>query len=273
MGYALIMFGVLLVMSVVMVTAVNYGIAKDSQVAPLRAENIYAEREMGKAQTELTINNTCLDGGGGYTGGNGINYVLWLTVKNNGSTVLNPNNLTLFYNLSYYTFSATTDVDSAVPFGNVLSPLINSTIKVSNIIIDVPDANYPLRLMLAASNGVKAIAPTAPNNFTGRSDDANTSYSFSWNPSTDDTGIGYYILYAFPNSPDSCPQQDYYRTFTIIPGNSTSSGMSKSLACEGNCPHTYFYLTAVDLDGNMGIQSVTLDCNPPQTGQPCNRKI
>ena len=36
MGYTLIMFGVLLVMSVVMVTAVNYGIAKDSQIAPIK---------------------------------------------------------------------------------------------------------------------------------------------------------------------------------------------------------------------------------------------
>jgi len=274
MGYAVIMFVILLLMAVTIALSANYGISKDSQEAPLLAENAYADRETEKAQSRLSIVNTCLQGDGGYTGkGGAVNYILWLNVFNNGSTVLNPNNSTIFYNLSYRVYTVTNNIGSSVPFGDVLMPLITSIVRVPNIYIGAPDANYQLRLMITASNGIKTIAPTAVNNFTGRSDKDNTTYSFTWSPSVDDTDIDYYILYAFKNQPINCPQKDYYTNFSIISGKLTASEMNESVACVGSCPQTYFNIVAVDTEGNMGLQSITLNCNPPVSGKTCTRDI
>ena len=259
------MFGLLLIMSVVIGTAVNYGIAKDSQTAPLKAKNTYAGIKTGQAQTGLTIVNTCLNGQGDYTAWNGNGpYTLWLTVKNNGSTVLNPNNATVFFNLTYSNFSVTTNVSNSTPFGNVWSPLKNITISVPNIYIyniNYPNGLIPYRLMMAASNGITAIAPTTPVNFGGTVIKSNTTYSFWWNASYDAAGIAYYLLNGFDNKPDgSCPSPVSY--FITIPGNYTSTAMDYQVMCNPSCNTDYFYLTAVDNDGNMGVQSYTLKCIP-----------
>lgn len=129
MGYAVIMFGILLVVSVVVVTAYNYGVAKESLIVPLKAENIYAERETGKAQTGLTILNTCLSYPDRYITANGTNlisgpHVLNMIVKDNRSTVLNPNNATVLYNASYRNFTvagfnATWDMFGGLGMGGV----------------------------------------------------------------------------------------------------------------------------------------------------------
>lgn len=128
MGYAFIIFGVLLIMSLVLVTAYNYGIVKDSQIAPFKAKNIYAERETDKAQTALTINYTCLASPGAdlswdrqdcrFSNGSSGNcddyryvtahgtqqtsgpHTLYIGVRNNGSTVLNSTRATVLYNAS-----------------------------------------------------------------------------------------------------------------------------------------------------------------------------
>lgn len=265
MGYALTMFGVLLIMSVVMVTAANYGIAKDSQIAPLKAKNVYAEREMGKVQTGITIVNTCLSGGYRYVdptspAGQYGPYTLNITVRNNGSIVLNPKNSTMFYNSSYVPFNVTT--------GEVWTPLINSTILVQNIYIYSSDANYPLRLMMATSNGVTTIAPTTPTNFSGRNY-GNTTFEFKWNSSQDDKGISYYLIYKFEGSAqDTCPKtpDDIF----WVAGNQTS--MTASIPCPQPCKTKYLYMVAVDVDGNMAIPSKTIKC-PGQSNNPCEGGI
>ncbi|MFZ2410238.1 MAG: hypothetical protein WAW23_01575 [Candidatus Methanoperedens sp.] len=258
MGFAVIMFVALMVMSVVMITAVTYGVVKDSQIAPLKAENIYAEREAGKAQTGLTIVNTCLSGQYPYLGRQSAQfgpYTLYLTVRNNGSVVLNPKNSTIFYNLSYFPFDVTS--------GNVWTPLTNSSMQVPNIYIYNVEYIYPLRLMMTASNGVKTIAPTTPTNFSGQAIKANTTYTFSWNSATDDTRVAYYLLYGMTSLPSAvCPPTIDY--ITQIPGNYTATSMDYQVMCTPSCNTDYFYLTAVDTDGNMGVQSVTLKCIPGQ---------
>ncbi len=278
-GYTVAMFAILLITAAVIITAANYGIAKDSQIAPLKAENIYADRETGKAQTGLTIINTCLEGNNlPYVGagtGDGP-YILWLIVKNNGSMVLNPNNSTILYNSSYYNFNVTSGVGNSSLFGNVWSPLINSTIKVPNIYITSQNYKYPFRLMLAASNGITAIAPTAPSNFFGKAISDNSSYAFSWTPPTSNSGIAYYILYELPNNPvGSCDQNNNPTGLTnisFIAGN-VSTDEYPSPCPSPPCKAKSFYMTAVDNLGNMGIQSVTINCNPPTSGQNCTNKM
>lgn len=265
MGYAVIMFVALMIMSVVMITAVTYGIAKDSQIAPLKAKNDYAERETGKAQTGLTIVDTCLGNSGRYLKGSGSEnpsgpHTLYLTVRNNGSTVLNSTKATVLYNNSYRNFTATS--------GNVWAPLKNASMQVPDIYIPTPDnaPNPAIRLLVATENGITAIAPTSPANFTGRSVKANTSFEFTWEPSTDDTGIAYYTLHSITSAPTAlCPPE--IDAAQIIPGNSSASSMSEQYACGGNCQNTYFFLTAVDMDGNMGVPSRTVKCAPSQGGE------
>lgn len=268
MGYAFIIFVVLLASALVIATGAVYGVVKDSQKAPLRALNDYANIKTDQAQTGITIVNTCLSGNGAYvTTSNGAGpYTLWLTVKNNGSTVLNPYKSTVLYNSSYSSFSVTTGVGSSVPFGQVWTPLNNTTMSVPNILIY--NLNYPYRLMIAAPNGITAIAPTTPTNFSGQSDKSNTTYDFNWSASTDDKGIAYYLVYDL-KQPGSCPLSQLQYIFQIQ-GNATSSDLSYSYACPNPpCQNTYFFITAVDTEGNMGIPSVVLNCNPPTSGQLC----
>jgi hypothetical protein len=206
MGYAIIMFGVLLAAIVVMSTVVTYGIAKDSQTAPLKARNIYAGIKTEQAQTGLTIVNTCLSGSDRYTIGQGSNtisgpYILYLNVSNNGSIVLNSTKATVIYNNSFTTFTTS---------GNVWTPMKNATMQVSNVYIPSPNSPAPgtaLRLLVAAENGVSAIAPTTITNFTVYSAGSNNNTDvFTWDPSQDQKGIYQYIVYGFLNSPPSqCP--------------------------------------------------------------------
>ena len=48
MGYAVIMFFIMLLMALAISLSANYGISKDSEEATLLAQNAYAEREGGK---------------------------------------------------------------------------------------------------------------------------------------------------------------------------------------------------------------------------------
>ncbi len=261
MGYAVIMFVVLLLLSVSIALSANYGMSKDSQEAPLLAENAYAEREGGKMQTGITIVNTCFSGSGLYTTGSGGYgpYTLNLTVKNNGSIVLNPNKSTIFYNTSYVSFNVIT--------GQVWTPLTNSTMLAPNIFIYSSDMNYPLRLEAVTNNGIKAIAPTSPSNFWGETN-GNESYSFGWTHSTDDDGIAYYLLYKSNSNGFSgqCPDPNLIN-ITILPGNINSTFYPSP--CTPPCPVASFFLTAVDNIGNMGIQSMTVYCWPQTTDKPC----
>lgn len=157
MGYAVIMFGVLLVMSLVVATAYNYGIAKESQIAPLKAKNIYAERETEKAQTDLVVAATKINGTAIYTSvdksPNLLN--LHLTIKNNGSIVLNPNKYSILLNRSWIWINSTSD--------NVTPPLLNST--TSSLNLSVTPSSAPMQslsLLVVAGNGIKTITPTSP---------------------------------------------------------------------------------------------------------------
>ncbi len=277
MGFAFIIFVALFASVLVIATAAVYGAAKDSQKAPLKALNDYAGIKTDQAHTRITINATCLAGTGPYTnvknnGGPGP-YTLWLTDLNNGSTVLNPKNSTILFNLSYFTFSVTAGVGSSTPFGNVWTPLNKTNMSVPNIMIY--NLNYPYRLMVAAANGVTAVAPTTPTNFSGWIDSTNSSYFFSWNASTDAAGVAYYLIYDSKN-PGSCPNDINANQIFQVPGSITSSDLFalygwNDTCTGGSCPNTNFFITAVDNLGNMGVQSVTINCNPPQsnTKNPC----
>lgn len=255
MGLAVIMFGSLLAACVVMVTVVTYGIEKESQLAPLDAVNDYAAREGGKMQTGLTIVNTCLtclSGTCEYTNPPNPNepsfHVLNLTIKNNGSIVLNSTKVTVLYNTSYIQYRVTSA-------GNVWTPLTNASLEISNIYLDPkspPPTGPELMLLVAAENGVSANAPTSPTNFIITFDKG--TYTYSWNASKDDEGIDYYLIYEVGSTSTTCPITPMY--IHRIDGNKTGV----SLPCTGSCSTTYFFMTAVDLGGNMAIQSRTLRC-------------
>lgn len=255
MGFAVIMFGSLLVACVVMVTAVTYGIEKESQVVPLEAVNDYAAREGRKAQTGLTIVNTCIDLSNEYNApsiGGGASpgfHNLYLTVKNNGSIVLNSTKTTVLYNSSYINFLVTSQ-------GTVWAPLTNASFAVSNIWLDpnIPSSGPELRLLVAAENGVSAIAPTTPTNFSVTLDSKSNTYSFSWKASRDDEGIDHYIIYKFDNSaPTTCPINPSYVQW--VAGNQTNVTFTSL-----GITTTYIFMTAVDLGGNMAIHSRTFIC-------------
>ncbi len=290
MGYAIVMFGVLLVMSLVVVTAYNYGIAKDSEVAPLKAENIYAEKETGKAQTAITINNTCLTDerndkylspqGGSYPSGP---HTLKLMVKNNGSKTLNPTKATVLYNTSYINFSVTDwndhwglhydgdewEYDDDDCFDedddehhniSVWTPLSYACMKTTQS-ININSGDDKLRLLVVAENGVQTIAPTSPTNFTGVRDSSNKSYLFSWNASYDEDGITYYRIYGI-EKPEDIGDCDEYISYAEVQGNQTSTAFNYSQQCGDPCNANWYYLTAVDNLQNEGIQSRTLKCTP-----------
>ncbi len=267
MGYAVIMFVALMIMSVVMITAVTYGIAKDSQVAPLKAENAYADIKTKQAQTGLTIVNTCLNGSGEYTNPDpGVNpglQNLYLTVLNNGSIVLNSTKATVLYNASYINFTVTSA-------GNVWTPLTNASLMVSNIYLDPglsPGSLGPkLRLLVSAENGVSAIAPTTPTNFSVINI-ANKTDVFYWNSSEDQMGISQYIIYNFlsNNAPSQCPWPTP-DNIIVVSGNQTN--LTAQVPCPQPCNKRYFFMTALDFGGNMAIQSRYVRCNGQSPG-PC----
>ncbi len=288
-GYTVAMFAILLITAAVIITAANYGIAKDSQIAPLKAENMYAERETGKAQTGLTINNTCLipdSSYNRYTKAQGTEtysgpYSLYLSVRNNGSTILNPNIATLLYNTSYINFTITDfeeeqhEADEVCGdtsgYFSVWPPLTYVCMKASGIYINTPDKPSPgnaLRLLVTAENGVSTIAPTSPTNFTGFRTEVNTTYTFRWNASYDEDGIAYYRLYAINNAGDTgdCPPETY--AIEKIPGYTNTLIFDYTSVCAPSCNTDYFYVTAVDSFENEGVQSRTLKCLPV-AGKEC----
>lgn len=287
MGYALTMFGMLMVISVSMITAATYGVAKDSQTAPLKAENTYAEIQTGKAQTSLTIVNTCLMPDSSldrYTKAQGIEtsgpYSLYLKVRNSGSIVLNPINSAILYNGYYINFNIPNSEDKhdeieefcgdTSGYFKAWPPMTNVCMNASSITIATPDMPAPgdeLRLLLAAENGVSTIAPTSPTNFTGFRTPDNDTYAFSWNASDDEDGIAYYRLYAIDAAGDvgNCPPKTY--TIQQIPGNKDTFNFQYSLFCKP-CNADLFFLTAVDNLQNEGIQSRTIKC-VPVADRPC----
>ncbi len=260
MGYAFIIFGVLLASALVIATAVMYGVAKESRKAPLEALNDYAGIKTGQAHTEVTIASTCLpdfSGNDRYTSGQGSNtlsgpYTLYLNVSNNGSIVLNSTKATVMYNNSFTNFTVTSS--------DVWTPMINASMQVSNIYIpslSLPDPGPQLRLSVAAENGISAIAPTTPTNFT-IDYNGNGVYTFSWNASFDNRGIAYYLIYRFDvNTPTTCP--NYPTQILSVSGNQTS--LTSSIPCPSPCKTRFFFMTAVDFGGNMAIQSRTLRCS------------
>lgn len=303
MGYAVIMFVIMLLLAVSIALSANYGISKDSHEAPLLAENAYAERETGKAQTGLTIVNTCLKADSStydrYTKPPGNSelvsgpYTLYLLVRNNGSTVLNPNNATVIYNSSYINFSAYRNKDyngwrddwkywwdywnvcnddwkywsyENIIFFRAWTPLTYTCMKASGIYISTPNAaaqSPEIRLLVSAENGISTIAPTSPINFTGM---RNSSwYNFRWNASYDEDGIAYYRLYRDRDG-GGMGSQNYCYDYDIIaeiPGNRTYYNCPESLCGDGGgggSQGDYFRLTAVDTLQNEDVQSRTINC-------------
>ncbi len=201
MGFAVIMFVVLLAAALVTATVVMYGVAKDSQTAPLKAENIYAEREAGKVQTDMVVVTTKINGTAKYTSvdkdPNLLN--LHLTIKNNGSIVLDPRKYSVILNRSWVWINSTSN--------NVTAPLTNSSTASLNLAVTPPDKPMQsLSLLVTAENGVKVITPTSPGiTESNYSVDLNQSepekncwydLNLSWSPSYGEMWpISYYTIY------------------------------------------------------------------------------
>lgn len=260
MGYAIIMFGAIMIMSVVMVTVVTYGIAKDSQVAPLKAENVYAERELGKAQTDLVINATKINGTALYTypdpyAPNLPNLInLYLTIKNNGSIVLNPREYSIILNRSWVWMNSTSN--------NITPPLMKST--TSSLNLSVTPSSKPmniLSLLITAGNGVKIITPTSPlldeNHLDVTANGSWWDVNISWEPSYGEMWpIDYYTVYWMNSSVmgDIVNKDNYNIAF--ITYNTTNYFIGQAFP-KGGIPFFYIWVTAHDTHGNEGPPSNT----------------
>jgi len=261
MGFAVIMFGVLLIMSVVMVTAVNYGIAKDSQTAPLKAKNTYADIKTGQAQTDMVVNAMKINGTAIYTSvtssPNLLN--LTLTIKNNGSIVLNPSQYSIILNGSWVWINSTSN--------NVTPPLNNTVTSSLNLIVTPPSAPMQsLSLTVAAGNGIKIITPTSPiinkNNLSlyPLPGDTNNWWSLdmTWLPSYGEIWpIDHYTLYYMntTNINDVIAKNNVTIAFTT---NATRNyHIGQAIPKGGSNPSFYIWLSATDTHGNEGPPSNT----------------
>lgn len=277
MGYAVIMFVALMIMSVVMITAVTYGIEKDSQVAPLKARNVYAERETGKAQTDLVVNATKINGTAIYTCVQGASCTpnvlnLYLTIKNNGSIVLNPRQYSIILNRSWVWINSTSN--------NVTPPLGNSSTSSLNLTVTPPTApmNF-LSLLVSAGNGVKVITPTSPiinkNNisiYPYPLDQSNWwSLDITWLPSLGEMWpIDHYTLYYMntTNINEAIVKNNVTIGFTTDATRNYHLGQAFP---KGGNPSFYIWISATDTHGNEGLPSNTCTASGSGAGNiNCN---
>ncbi len=258
MGYAIIMFVVLLLMSVVVIRVANYGIEKEARLAPMKAENAYAEREAGKAQTDLVINSTKINGTAKYTypdGSGSPNFInFYLTIKNNGSIVLDPREYSIILNRSWIWVNQTSN--------NLTFPLDDSRTSSLNLSITPPlKPMGMLSLTVTSGNGVKIITPTSPLLDEDHLDvTANGSWwdvNISWDPSYGEMWpINYYTVYWMNSSVmgDIVDKNQFNIAFRTY--NNTNYFIGQAFP-KGGVPFFYIWVTATDAHGNEGPPSNT----------------
>ena len=281
MGYALIMFAVLLLMSVVVITVSSYGIAKDSQVAPLKAEDVYAEREAGKAQTDFAVVATKINGTAIYTypdaAGLPITLNLHLTIKNNGSIVLDPRKYSILLNRSWVWINSTSN--------NVSTPLENSS-TYSKDLIATP-ASKPMKslsLIVTSENGIKIITPTAPiineSSYSldvSKTDNCYYNLTLSWSPSFAEIWpLSHYTIYFTDDATDIIDKN--YARIGLTTGPNTNFVAENAFRKPGggNCAggpgnsSVYVWVSATDIHGNQGPPSNTCVTTPGGGTTKCN---
>ncbi len=255
MGYAVIMFVIMLLLAVSIALSSNYGISKDSQEAPLLAENAYAERGAGKAQTDFVVEALKVNGTMYYSSvvtNSPQTIHLHLTIKNNGSIVLSPLKYSILLNKTWVWINSTSD--------NSTPPLTNSTIHSLNL------TQKPLNLTLSVENGVKITIPSPPR-FTSLSASPNTSdncwrdLTLAWNkPVVSQWPIDHYALYYTWS--DNIDKNDVDVAFTTGASSTAFIG-SAFKKVGGNCGSNnatnslYVWMTAFDTHGNEGVPSGT----------------
>lgn len=276
MGFAIIMFVVLLLLSVVAINVANYGVDKDSRIAPLKAENAYVEGEAGRVERERGLLQEEMGMLRGEEGGGQTDFVveelkvngtmfyssvvttnpqeihLHLTIKNNGSIVLNPLKYSILLNKEWVWINSASD--------NSTYPLMNSTTHSLNL------TQKPINLTLASENGVKISVPSPPI-FTILDASPNTTdncwrnLNVSWNkPALSQWPINKYALYY--TWADNIDKNDAEVAFSVGSANSIFIG-NAFRKVGGNCGSTnisnsvYVWMTAFDTHGNQGVPSGT----------------
>jgi len=260
MGYAMIMFFIMLLMALAISLSANYGISKDSEEAPLLAQNAYADREGGKGQTDFvvemakvngTMRYTSVDGG---TASDPLN--LYLRIKNNGSTILSPLKYSILLNGTWVPISSTSD--------NSTYPLNNSTVVSLNL------TQRPLSLMVSSENGIKIIVPSPPKFFkidaiVNTSDPSSGSNCYidlaiNWTKSIGNWPIDRYaVYYTFT---DNIDKNDVNMAFTVGADTDVYLGNAyykEGGKCDNNSASSqvYVWMTAYDTHGNEGVPSNT----------------
>ncbi len=260
MGYAVIMFVMLLLMSVGIALSVNYGISKDAREAPLLAGNAYMEREGGKAQTDMVVEATKVNGTMYYTdtdtanGSETIN--LYLTVKNNGSINLNPLKYSIILNGTWVWINSTTK--------NTTYPLEKT--NTSSLVL----TQKPRNLTLTAENGVKIIIPSAPK-ITGMDLKVNTTgttncyydLNLTWESSVGKMWpiTHYTVYYTFADV--TTKNDNVTIALTLGPATNFFIGEAIRRTSQGQCDEqpgesqVFVWITASDTHGNEGVPSNT----------------
>ena len=272
MGYAVIMFIIMLLMAFSIALSANYGISKDGQKAPLLAENAYAERETGKVQTDIVIDSTKINGTAFYTNPDGSgtpNFInLYLKIINNGSIVLDPREYSIILNRSWVDVSETSD--------NLTSPLENST--VSSLNLSVTPTSKPmstLSLTVITGNGIKIITPNSTlldeNHLDVTPNGQWWDVNISWPPAYGEIWpIDYYTVYWMNSSVmgDINNKNNYNVAFRTY--NNTNYFIGQAFP-KGGTPFFYIWVTATDTHGNEGPPSNTCTAQGSGAGtKKCN---
>ena len=260
MGYAVIMFFIMLLMALAISLSANYGMSKDSEEAPLLAQNAYAEREGGKGQTDMIVEATKVNGTMYYTdtdttnGSETIN--LYLTVKNNGSININPLKYSIILNGTWVWINSASD--------NTTYPLEKT--NTSSLVL----TQKPRNLTLTAENGVKIIIPSAPK-ITGIDIKPNTTgttncyydLNLSWESSVGKMWpiTHYTVYYTFADV--TTKNDNVSIALTLGPTNNFFIGEAIRRTSQGQCSEVvgesqvYVWITASDTHGNEGVPSNT----------------
>ncbi len=264
MGYAVIMFVILVLMAVSIALSANYGVSKDSQEAPQVAENAYAEREGGKVQTDFVVEATKINGTAIYTSvessPNLLN--LHLIIRNNGSIILDPRKYSVILNRTWVPISSTSN--------NATLPLSNSS--TSSLNLQVTPSVAPmgaLSLLVTAENGVKIITPASPVIYyldVLKNDSDPTCYrdaNISWSPSYGEIWpIDRYTVYYTDDPNEVISKNNYEISFTT--SSETNKYIGKAFkapaqSCAGDPGNSsiYVWVSATDIHGNQGPPSNT----------------
>ena len=259
MGYAVIMFAILMLMAVSITLSVNHAVSKDSEKAPLLAENAYADREGGKRQTDFVVNSTKVNGTMYYsdTDTNGSEIInLYLTIRNNGSVSFDALDFSVLLNGTWVRIDSADD--------NTTYPM--EMINTSSLAL----SQKPLNLTLASENGVNIIIPSAPVvtgidlivNTTGAT---NCYYdlNISWRPSVGKMWpITHYTVYY---TTGEAVDKNNNVSIALTLGAETSFYMGEAIrrTSQGQCSEApgesqvYVWITASDTHGNEGVPSNT----------------